>query len=170
MGDPKKTKKSYKSPAHPWRKERIDIEKAVKKDYGFKNKTEIWKMETVLNSFKRQAKRLVKIKTEQTKKEQELFIKKLLKFGFIGEGSKLEDVLGLELRNILDKRLQSVVLKKGIANTVKQARQLITHGHILIGSKKINSPSYLVNLEEENLVTLSPKSTFVNSKQEVKAE
>jgi len=168
MGDPKKPKKKYRTPSHPWRAERLAVEKTVKKDYGFVNKKEIWKMESVLNGFKSQAKKLTKAKTDQSKKEQELFINKLSKYGFVNKDAKLEQVLGLELRNVLDKRLQSVVYRKNIAGTMKQARQLIIHGHVLVGNKKISGPSYLVSVEEEPLVMLSPKSKFsleVNSKQ-----
>ena len=40
MGDPRKLRKKYYPPSHPWQKIRIDEEKILMKDYGFKNKKE----------------------------------------------------------------------------------------------------------------------------------
>ena len=44
MGDPRKTRKKYDTPQHPWQKERMDQESVFLKEYGLKNKKEIWKM------------------------------------------------------------------------------------------------------------------------------
>ncbi|MEM4593781.1 MAG: S4 domain-containing protein, partial [Zestosphaera sp.] len=54
--------------------------------------------------------------------------------------------------------LQTIVYRKGLARTIHEARQLIVHGHISIGGKRVTSPGYLVNREEEQLVGFTPGS------------
>ncbi|MDP7610203.1 MAG: 30S ribosomal protein S4, partial [Candidatus Woesearchaeota archaeon] len=44
MGDPKKQRKKYSKPSHPWQTERIEVEKVLMKEYGLKNKKEIWRV------------------------------------------------------------------------------------------------------------------------------
>ena len=77
MGDPKKQRKKFSSPTKRWNKERIDEEKDLINEYGLKNKKEIWKAESKLRNFTRQAKRLIAIKTKQAEKEKEQIISKL---------------------------------------------------------------------------------------------
>jgi small subunit ribosomal protein S4 len=45
---------------------------------------------------------------------------------------------------LLERRLDNVVYRMGFATTRRFARQLVTHGHILVNGKKVNIPSYLV--------------------------
>jgi len=162
MGDPRKQKKTYKTPKYPWKKERIDRDKELSKKYGLKNKREIWKSEAVLRKFTHQAKSLIKEKTEQSKKEQSQLLKKLAKLNLLPENSKLEDVLSLKIENILDRRLQTILMKKGLAHSTKQSRQFIIHGHVSIGDNKINVPSYLVTKDEEAHIKFIAKSSLAN--------
>lgn len=74
------------------------------------------------------------------------------------KGTKdLDNVLALDVKDILDRRLQTIIFKKGIAHTPKQARQLIIHGKVLIDNRKIIFPSYIVLLEEEGKISLHGK-------------
>jgi ribosomal protein S4 len=73
-------------------------------------------------------------------------------------GDSLDKVLGLSLKNLLDRRLQAFMLRKSYARTMKQARQFITHGHVLVDKKKVTFPSYFVTLKEESLIEFMPKS------------
>lgn len=57
---------------------------------------------------------------------------------------KQAGITGHNLLQILESRLDSVVFRTGFANTRKQARQIVTHGHILVNGKKVDIPSYLV--------------------------
>ncbi len=59
MGDPKKPKKKYQTPMHPWNKERIGLEKELLKKYGLKNKEEIMIMNSILSNMKIQAKKYI---------------------------------------------------------------------------------------------------------------
>lgn len=149
MGDPKKQRKRYQTPSHPWQKERIEEEREIKKGYGLKNKKELWKMKSFLRRFKNYAKRLSSIDTAQKEKEKIGMIKRLQKLGILKENGQIDDVLGLSLKDVLERRIQTILLRKGLARTINQARQFIAHRHVIIGSKKITSPSYIVSREEE---------------------
>lgn len=160
MGDPKKIRKKYTPPIHPWQRTRIDAERILVKEYGVKNKREIWKMDALLRSFTSQAKKLIIGTTEQALLEKQNLIKKLQKYGFLGAEATVDQILGLTLHDIMRRRLQTLVYKKGLAHSTNQARQLIVHKHIIVGKKKVSSPSYLVSLEEEGNIYFAPSSSF----------
>lgn len=162
MGDPRKTRRKYSTPEHPWRRERLDSEKEVKLTYGLKNKTEIYKMESFLRRIKSQMKKLSSLQTEQAEKERQQILSKLKKLNLIAEDSTMDSVLGLELKNVMDRRLQTIVFKKSLSNSIKQARQFIIHQHISIGNKKVTSPSYLVSAGEESMILFDPRSSLAN--------
>lgn len=158
MGDPKKHRKKYSTPTHPWQKERILQEKELMKEYGFKNKKELWKANSMLRNFSDQAKKLIPLKTSQAEKEKKQLLHKLQNLGLIEKSSQLEDVLSITMKDLLNRRLQTLVLKKELANSIKQARQFIVHEHILVGGKKITIPSYIVSKKEEGSITFAPDS------------
>ncbi len=162
MGDPKRPKKRYATPLHPWRIERIEKEKGLSKNYGLKNKKEIWKFETRLNNFKKQAKSLIITRSKQGEIEKERLIKKLNSIGLLASDAKLDDVLSLNLENLLDRRLQTMVYKNGFARTIDQARQLVIHGHIFLNEMKMTVPSYVVKAGEEGKIIFNPRSNFSN--------
>ncbi|MFC1754005.1 30S ribosomal protein S4 [Thermoproteota archaeon] len=158
MGDPKKTRKKYETPRHPWNKDRIEEEKILLREYGIRNKKEIHKMRSILRKFKDQAKKLIALKTAQGEKEKQQMFAKLNKLGLLQESTSLDPVLDLALRDVLERRLQTQVYKKNLAKSVNQARQFITHGHINIGSKRVTSPSYILSTQEEIGLNFSPGS------------
>ena len=158
MGDPKKLRKKYEPPRHPWQASRIESEKILFKEYGLKNKKEIWKAQSLLRNFAKQAKNLVTVKTQHDKKQKEQLLNRLIKLDLLKDNSQLEDVLGLNLKNVLDRRLQTMLVKRGLTKTAKQARQFIVHGHVTVKGQKINIPGYLVSKDEEDAITFSSKS------------
>lgn len=163
MGDPRKTRKKYKGPNHPWQRIRMDEERPIKKEYGLKNKREIWKASSELKRINTQAKKLIRDRSKgmkQAEKEEKQLLERLHKYGLIAKEAHLEDVLNLNIRDILNRRLQTMVLKYGLALTSKQARQLILHGHIIVNEKKVSVPSYLISTDEQFKITLNPKSSF----------
>lgn len=158
MGDPKRLRKKYHTPSHPWQKLRIEEEKVLMGEYGFKNKAGIWKINSKLRNFKTQVKNLVPKTDELAEKQKQQLIMKLQKMNLLPENSVLEDILGLTLKDICERRLQTIVFKKGLARSVKQARQFIVHDHIMIGDKKITSPNYIVSSGEELMVKFADNS------------
>jgi len=162
MGDPKHPKKKYQTPKHPWQKARIDEEKILVKEYGLKNKREIWKMKTLLRNFTRQAKRVVTKTTPQFEKEKLQLLTRLQHLGLLSENTQVNDVLSLHLKNILDRRLQTFVYKKNLARSVKQARQFIVHEHIMVNNQKITSPGFLVPKMHEGTISFSSVSSLAS--------
>ncbi len=160
MGDPKKQRKKYGTPSHPWKAERINKENKIHDDYGLKNKTELWKMDSILKKLKEQAKSLISREGKQAEKEEQLFRQRLEKMGLISDGVKIENVLDLTVKELLERRLQTQICRKGFAKSMRQARQFITHGHVLINNKKVNAPSYLLLQGEENMITFRPTSAL----------
>ncbi|MEK6812785.1 MAG: 30S ribosomal protein S4 [Nanoarchaeota archaeon] len=160
MGDPRKIKRKYATPLHPWIGVRIEEERKLKKEFGLKNKTEIWKTTSVLRSFKHQAKKLIAREDPQSSIEEKAFKERLYQLGLIEQTAALIDVLNLNVRHILNRRLQTVIIKKGLARSARQARQFITHRHVLVSKKVIDAPGYLVKRDEENAVNFIPSSSL----------
>ena len=158
MGDIKKIRRKYSKPSHPWQRARIDAEKIILKEFGFKNKTEIWKMESQLKGFKTQVKELVTKDPKQRALEEKQLLDRLYKLGLLNKDAKRENVLDLINLDLFNRRLQTIVFKKGLARSVKQARQFIVHGHIFVNGNEMNVPSYLVNRDEEMSIVYNPTS------------
>jgi len=163
MGQPKKSKKKYSTPRHPWQKDRIDEEKELSRTYSLKNKKEIWKMKSILRNFKDQVKRLQALTGKQAELEKNQLSNKLLKLGLMGEGATFDDILELSVKAIMERRLQTLVVRKELARTMNQSRQFIVHGHIAINGEKINAPSYLVPVALESAITFTEKSDLADA-------
>jgi small subunit ribosomal protein S4 len=161
MGDPKQFRKKYNTPRHPWNKANIESERVVVKEYGLVKKKEIHIANSFIKKYRDIAKRLIATRTlPQAQKEKAQILGKLQELGLLPSGAELEQILGLGLNDVLSRRLQSVVYRKGMARSMSQARQFITHRHILVGDNEISSPSYLVSLAEEGTVSFKQKSAL----------
>jgi len=152
MGDPRKTRKHFKRPLRIWDKANIEREKILKETYGLKNKQEIWKTETMLRKKRNSARSLLALPLEERMKRQEQLLKSLARIGILDAKATLDDVLTLNVESFLERRLQTIVWRKGLANTATQARQFITHGHIAISGKRVTAPSYVIKAEEEGKI------------------
>ena len=163
MGSAKRQRKKFTGPSHPWQKDRILEEKEIREQYGLRRKYEIWKMNSILKNFTRQAKNLVTIRNKQVEKERSQLLSKLRSLDLIDKNAKIEDILSLTLNDIMERRLQTLVYRKALARTMSQARQFIVHEHIALGNKTITSPSYLVPSEEEVTIQFTGNSSLADS-------
>lgn len=159
----RKEHKSYSRPKKPFEKARIEEEAEIKKEYGLKNKKEIWKAEAKVKSMREMAKRL--ISAEES--EQKLLFTRLQKIGI--SANSIGDVLGLTKKDYLNRRLQTILLKKGLTTTAKGARQLIIHKKVLVDGKVVNSPSFIVPVSLEEKINLR-KKVKAKKEKEVKSE
>lgn len=146
MGHPKKQRRKYENPFRPYSKARIEREKKIMKEFGLRRKRELRRSEALLRNLRRRARALQAFENKEEEKKLMQTVKKL----GLGDVRKLEDVLGLNIEHILSRRLQTIVYKKGIASTIKHARQLIVHGHIFLGNRKTVWPSQLLEIDKEN--------------------
>ncbi len=161
MGDPKFPSKHYDTPSHPWQKVRIEEENGLIHQYGLKNKREIWRANTKVREMRRQARKLTANSSDdQAQKEKNLLLAKLNRLGMLEQNSGLEDVLIMTSENVLDRRLQTQVYLQGLSSTVKQARQLIVHGHISIDGAVVRVPGILVTKLQEKNISYSPTSAL----------
>jgi small subunit ribosomal protein S4 len=155
MGDIKRKRKTFSRPRKLYDRERIDEENVLVKKYGLKNKREIWKAKTLVSKFRRRAKSLI----GKDVKEQKEFFDKLNKIGMNVTG--IPDVLALTEEDVFERRLQTFLFKKKLANTVKQARQLIVHKNVLVDGNVVNVPSFVITKELENKIELKEKKVKV---------
>ncbi|WP_457555394.1 30S ribosomal protein S4 [Candidatus Pyrohabitans sp.] len=162
MGDPRRIRKKYHTPSHPWQADRIQEEKELLKEYGLKNKREIWKALAILRGIRGQARELLGKRGEQAAWQEKQLMARLRRLNLLKEGATLDDVLSLTVRDILNRRLQTLVYKKGLAATMKQARQFIVHGHITVAGRKVTAPSYLVRADEEDAIGYAENSPIRN--------
>ena len=154
--------KKYSRPRKPFDKTRITDENVLREKYGLKNKREIWKADASIGRIRNRAKLLI----TKSEEEKSKFIEKLQRQGFKVED--IADALGLNKEDWLKRRLQTIVFFKKLALTPKQARQLITHKHVLINGEVVNTPSYIVPVIFEDKISL--KSHKVGKKESKKEE
>jgi len=147
----KRKHKQYSRPKRPFDKVRIDEEAKIKKDFGLKNKKEIWRAEAKIKTIREQAKKLI----SASEAEQQILFNKLKKMGL--QANSIADVLSLDKKDYLKRRIQTVILNKNLASTPKGARQLITHKRVFIDGKIVDSPSYIVPVNSENKISLKEK-------------
>ena len=158
----KQKHKTYSRPKRPFDKPRLEEEAVIKKDFGLKNKKEIWKAEARIKSMREKAKKLISAEPE---KQRALF-ERLQKIGF--KVNSIADILALEKTDYLNRRLQSILVEKKLATTTKTARQLITHKKVLVNGKVVGSPSYIVPIKLESKISLKKSSKKkANKKPEV---
>ena len=155
MGDPKRPRKQYETPKHPWKADRLAAELQLVGEYGLRNKRELWRAETILRKIRTHARKLFGLTGEQRAKEERSLISRLYRMGLVDENATADDVLKLTVRDILERRLQTMVYRLGYARTIHQARQFIVHGHVYIGDRKVRSPSYHVMRGEERLIRVA---------------
>ena len=144
----KRKHKLYSRPKRPFDKKRIEDEAKIKEEFGLKNKKEIWKADANVNLMRKRAKEMIHL----NQGEQKNFFDKLNKIGI--KVNSIADILSLNKEDYLKRRLQTIIFKKKLANTVKSARQLIVHKNVFVDGKIINSPSYIVPVELENKIKL----------------
>ncbi len=167
MGDPRKLKNKYTRPKRLFDAQRISEEKLLKKEYGLKNMRELWISLEVLKKYRREARRLLSLSEEERTVDREKILSKLRRMNMLKEGADLDDVLSLMPRDLLERRIQTLVYRKGLAATALQARQLITHGFIMVNGMIVSSPSYLINSEEEGTIAYA-KHIEIRAKEEKK--
>lgn len=172
MGDPPKLRNKYSRPKHLWEADRLKEDTTLKREYGLKNMRELWIATAELKKYRREARRLLSLSEEEREKDKVKILTKLNNLGILDKDSAVDDILSLTVKHILERRLSTIVLRKGLAHTMPQSRQLITHGFIAIGGKKVSAPSYLVYKEQETVISyakpidLTKKPPVIEEKKE----
>ena len=166
MGQPKFSRPKTQTPTHPWKAERIEEEHALKEQYGLKRvggMKEIWRERSALRRHRQLAMKLIgRVDTSEGhfKREKEEFLGSMQRKGLISEDADLDDVLQISVESMLDRRLQSQVYYKGFAPSMRAARNMIVHGHIVLGNQRMNVPGYHVLRDQESEIAYHPSSNF----------
>ena len=171
MGEPKFSRPKFDTPSHPWKASRIEEEHGIQAQHGLKNMREIWKAKSQLRRYRRQSMRLIgaaDTNEGHSKREMEGLLASLNNKGLIASDAILDDILSLGTEDILNRRLQAQVYYKGLATTMKQARQLVNHGLICVGDQKVTIPSYPVSRDEEELIKYHPSSDLNDSEHPIR--
>jgi small subunit ribosomal protein S4 len=138
--------------------------------YGLRNKRELWKAHTELSHMRGRARDLLSLETEDRIIREQQLVNKLARRGLVMENGRLEDVLTLSVEDLLERRLQTYIFRRGLASSLFQARQLITHGHIAINDRKVTSPSYQVKITDEETLDYAKSSPYNNPSHPLRRE
>ena len=166
MGDPKFARSKTQTPTHPWKQARIDEEHALKEKYGLKKvggMKEIWREKSSLRRHRNQAMKLIgRVDTSEGhfSREKTDLVNSLCRQGLLVEGANIDDVLQINVEHMLSRRLQSVVYYRGLAPSMRAARNMIVHGHISIGEQKMTVPGYHIRKHEEENLNYSSNSVY----------
>ncbi|WP_254830986.1 30S ribosomal protein S4 [Haloglomus salinum] len=156
--------KFYETPNHPYQGERIDEEASLLDRYGLKNKEELWRTQSTLRSFRREARSLLG-QTEAdaaAERARDQFLARLRRIGVLGDDDGLGDVLALDVTDVLERRLQTVAYRQGLGNTADQARQFIVHGHVTVRGARVTRPGYTVEVAEEDHIDFDENSPLAD--------
>ena len=170
MGDPKYPRRVWKKPKRPLNYELKMEELKTLGTFGLRTKRELWKAHTELSRVRHQARSLLALRQEVREEKEPILMKSLVRIGLVSPEATLDDVLNLNADDLLSRRLQSIVTKKLGFKTPYQARQAVIHGHIMIGDRKIDIPSYTVKVEEEDGIHFTPESKIPEMLEKTKAE
>ncbi len=158
MGDPRKSKKKYVKPKRPFESERFETELQLLGTYGLRNKKELWRHRTELSNYRRQARNLLAVSEVEREQLEKELLQKLLRLGVLAGSPDLDDVLDLTLQDVLERRLQTIVFRRGLACSPHHARQLVIHGHIALDEARITTPSRMITVGEEDRIRYTGKS------------
>ncbi|KYR02571.1 ribosomal protein [Tieghemostelium lacteum] len=159
--------KTSSTPRRPFEKERIDSELKIVGEFGLKNKNEVWRVQFALAKIRKSARELLVLDEKDPKRmfEGAALLRRLHKLGVLEESkNKLDYVLNLKVQDFMERRLQTLVFKNGLAKSIHHARVLIKGRHIRVGKQLVNVPSYLVRVESQKHLGLSPLSPLTGAK------
>ncbi len=144
MGEPRRLNRQYDVPRKLHDKQKMINDRKLEREYGLKTKREIWKAESIVRNYRKMARNLLAGNIDDYEKRTRELLGKLQRTGIFTKDHTIDDVLKLQASDLLERRLQTQVFRRGLALTPKQARQLITHGHIIVNGVKRTAPSSIV--------------------------
>jgi small subunit ribosomal protein S4 len=148
----RRLRRKFKKPKTPWDSGRIEEDARLLREFGLKRKREIWRAEAIVREFRRRARNLIAVKDEGKTK---ILLDKMVGLGLLERGQGLDQVLSLGVKDILNRRLQTLVFRKGFASTIKEARQNIAHGHVYVEGRAAKFSSYIVPVDKENTIKIT---------------
>jgi len=152
MGAPRRNRSKFVKPKERWNLERIKNDTELIEQYGLKNMKELWKAQSELSRIRGNARELLSGSSSQFEGAKSQIVNRLSRLGVVNSNAALDALLDLKPSALLERRLQTVVFRKGLARSIKQARQLTVHGFISINGKRVNKPGFIVDSQLEKFV------------------
>merc|ERR1712185_890029 len=155
--------KTSKNPRRAFDKERLDHELQLLGTYGLKNKREIRRMGLVLSKVRAVALTLLTMEEKDPRRifEGQALMRRMIRYGILDEDKqRLDDVLALKVEDFLERRLQTLVYKRGLAKSIHHARVLIRQKHIRVGRQIVDIPSFMVRVESQPHIDFALSSPF----------
>lgn len=155
--------KTYVTPRRPYEKERLDQELKLIGQFGLRNKREVWRVKYTLAKIRKAARELLTLDEKDPRRlfQGNALLRRLVRIGVLDESRmKLDYVLGLRIEDFFERRLQTQVLKQGLAKSIHHARVLIRQRHIRVRKQVVNVPSFVVRLDSEKHIDFSLNSPF----------
>ncbi|KAL0358069.1 UNVERIFIED_CONTAM: 40S ribosomal protein S9-2 [Sesamum calycinum] len=126
-------------------------------------KRELWRVQYVLSRIRNNARMLLTLDEKDPRRifEGEALLRRMNRYGLLDESqNKLDYVLALTVENFLERRLQTLVFKAGMAKSIHHARVLIRQRHIRVGRQVVNVPSFMVRVDSQKHIDFSLTSPF----------
>merc|ERR1719198_30136 len=155
--------KTTKSPRRAYDKERLDKELQMIGTYGLKTKREIWRVGLILSKVRAVARRLLTLEERDPERifQGQALMRRMIRYGILDEDKqRLDYVLELKVEDFLERRLQTLVFKRGLAKSIHHARVLIKQKHIRVGHQIVDVPSFMVRVESQPHIEFSVSSPF----------
>lgn len=169
MGDPRKPHKSFETPRHPWRKDQLEEELHLVGEYGLRNKRELRRHETDLSQIRGIARTLLGSEEEKRAGLERQYLTSLARQGILPESATVDNILDLNVKDLMERRLQTVVHRTGLAKSIHQARQFVVHGHISVAGDIVSVPSYIVHRDQESRIAFHKESPLINAQHPARA-
>jgi small subunit ribosomal protein S4 len=169
MGDPRKPRKSFETPRHPWRKDQLEEELHLVGEYGLRNKRELRRHETDLSQIRGIARTLLGAEEEKRTQLERQYLTSLARQGILPESATVDNILDLNVKDLMERRLQTMVHRSGLAKSIHQARQFVIHGHVSVGGAIVSVPSYIVHRDEESRIAFHAHSPLTNAQHPARA-
>ena len=150
MGDPRKPRKTYQTPRHPWRKEQLEAELHLLGEYGLRNKRELRRHETMLSKIRGIARTLLGASEDQKSQIESQYLKRLARLGILPESASVDNILDLNVKDLMERRLQTI-------------------GHISVANAIVSVPSYIVKRDEESRIAFDQRSPLTNAQHPARA-
>ena len=155
--------KTSKTPRKPFDKDRLINELRIIGQYGLRCKREAWRVQLTLAKIRKAARSLMTLAEDDARRlfEGDALLRRMVRLGLLKENErKLDYILGLTLNQFMERRLQTVVAEKKLANSLHHARVLIRQRHIAVGKQMVNIPSFMVRVSSEQHIQMAPTSVY----------